>query len=78
MVCKGICIRYYKADRPKSGMRYISGQKHCRHCEIYIIWKGLWCPCCSYRLRSGPRSSKYKLALRREKRVIKNSINFKT
>lgn len=67
MVCKGICIRY-KADKPESGMRYISGQKRCQHCEIYIIWKGLWCPCCC-RLRSGPRSSKYKLALRR--RVIK-------
>ena len=64
MVCKGICIRY-KADKPESGMRYISGQKRCQHCEIYIIWKGLWCPCCCCRLRSGPRSSKYKLALRR-------------
>ena len=70
MVCKGICVRY-KADRPKSGMRYISGQKRCQQCETYIIWKGLRCPCCGYRL-SRPRSSKYKLALRREERVIKN------
>ena len=66
MVCKGICIRY-KASRPKSGMRYNSGQRRCQVCEIYINWQGLWCPCCNYRLRIGPRNSKNKFDFRREK-----------
>jgi hypothetical protein len=66
MVCKGICERY-KANRPKSGMRYKSGQKRCQICEIYIAWKGIWCPCCSYKLRSSPRSRKNKFKLRRER-----------
>jgi hypothetical protein len=60
MNCRGICIRY-KANRPRSGMRYISGQKRCQRCEIYIVWDGLQCPCCGYHLRSGPRNSKNKL-----------------
>ena len=59
MSCKGLCIRY-KGDRPKSGMRYIAGQKRCGICEIYIIWEGLWCPCCGIRLRIGPRNNKKK------------------
>jgi hypothetical protein len=54
---KGICGRY-KADRPKSDMRYISGQKRCQICEVSINWQSLWCPCCGYRLRVGPRKSK--------------------
>jgi hypothetical protein len=54
MGCKGICIRY-KADRPKSGIRYMSGQKRCQICEIYLNWQGLWCPCCRCRLRGRPK-----------------------
>jgi hypothetical protein len=60
MGCKGICIRY-KADRPKSGMRYILGQKRCQICAIYLNWQGLWCPCCKCRLRGRPKKSKNKL-----------------
>lgn len=49
-------------------MHYISGQKRYQHCEIYIIWKGLWCPCCGCRLWSELKSSKYKLVLRRKEK----------
>ena len=44
------------------------------YCENYITWKGLWCPCCGCRLRSGPRSSKYKLALRREEKKRRERV----
>ena len=72
MGCKGICM-HYKASRPQSGGRYITGQKRCQICEIYITWKDIWCPCCSCRLRNGPRSSRYKLESRRlEKRKEEN------
>ena len=57
MGCKRICIRY-KADRPRSKMRYISGQKRCQNCEVFINWQGSWCPCCGIKLRSSPRRNK--------------------
>jgi hypothetical protein len=68
MGCKGICIRY-KADRPKSGLRYIPGQKLCQICAIFINWQeGLLCPCCRSRLRGSPRKSKNKLTNLRAKK----------
>ena len=57
MTCKGICQRH-KATRPKTGKRYLIGQKRCQGCEIFIDWQGTWCPCCGYRLRVNPRHSK--------------------
>ncbi len=63
MVCKGVCPRY-KAQKPRSGGRYEAGQKRCQVCEIYLEWEGIWCPCCTYRLRSNPRNRKYKERLR--------------
>src|SRR5210317_1581457 len=63
MTCKGICVRY-KAQKPVGTGRYASGQRRCQMCEIFIKWEGLWCPCCSYRLRTKPRNLKYKAKLR--------------
>ena len=63
MTCKGICIRY-KAQKPVGTGRYVSGQRRCQICEIFIKWEGLWCPCCGYRLRTKPRNLKYKAKLR--------------
>ena len=36
MGCKGICM-HYKASRPQSGGRYITGQKRCQTCDIYYL-----------------------------------------
>lgn len=65
MTCKGICLRL-KAFKPAHSGRYINGQKRCQGCEIFIKWDGLWCPCCGFRLRLGPRNSvnKERLAVR--------------
>jgi hypothetical protein len=63
MVCRGICIRH-KASKPNDSGRYATGQKRCQICEIFIKWDGVWCPCCGYRLRNGPRGFKYKAKLR--------------
>ena len=65
MTCKGICDRY-KALKPSGIGRYASGQRRCQMCEKYINWEGLWCPCCSYRLRTKPRNIKYKAKLREQ------------
>jgi hypothetical protein len=63
MTCKGICIRH-KAQKPVSSGRYATGQKRCQVCEIFIRWDEMWCPCCGYRVRTRPRSSKFKQRLR--------------
>jgi rRNA maturation endonuclease Nob1 len=65
MTCKGICLRL-KAFKPAHSGRYVNGQKRCQGCEIFIKWDGLWCPCCGFRLRLGPRNSanKERLAVR--------------
>jgi hypothetical protein len=65
MVCKGICVRH-KAMKPRNPVigRYSAGQKRCQVCETFLIWDGLWCPCCGYRLRIGPRNSKFKAQFR--------------
>jgi hypothetical protein len=65
MTCKGICIRH------KDSYRYDTGNKRCQICEIFIKWDGLWCPCCGYRLRNGPRSFKFKAKLRIRKQKEK-------
>ena len=70
MVCKGICTRH-KAIRPKTGMRYLTGQKRCQGCQIFIHWQGTWCPCCGYRLRIKPRNKTFKL-------IFVNQLKLKT
>jgi len=65
MSCKGICTRY-KKNTGSPGGRYAKGLKRCQICEVFIEWKDLWCPCCGYRLRTKPRSSKYKKIYKRE------------
>ena len=68
MTCKGICIRH-RAQKPLATGRYANGQKRCQICELYMRWDSLFCPCCGYRLRTKPRSLKYKIKLRTRKRV---------
>lgn len=58
-MCKGICPRY-QAKKPSGIGRYTSGQKRCNPCEIYINFAGGNCPCCGVKLRTKPRSLRYK------------------
>jgi hypothetical protein len=58
MSCKGICINH-EAIRG-FGYRYFEGQKRCQVCCVFLKWDVLWCPCCSTRLRTRPRSSRGK------------------
>ena len=63
MTCKGICIRH------KVSGRYVNGHKRCQHCNIFIKYEGLRCPCCAYQLRAAPRYFRYKAKLREQKQV---------
>ena len=62
-ICKGICVRH------KVSSRYSIGHKRCKVCELFIKWDGLWCPCCGYKLRTRPRSFKFKAKLREERAI---------
>jgi hypothetical protein len=64
MACKGICVRH-RAPRPIGSGRYFSGQKRCQVCNIFILWKELWCPCCGSKLRTKSRNSSGKQTLTR-------------
>jgi len=66
MTCNGVCQRY-KATGSFYGGRYNNGQKRCQVCVIFIVFSGIWCPCCGYKLRSKPRNKKYKAQLRAAK-----------
>ena len=74
MVCKGICVRH-KALKPVGNGRYSSGQKRCQACELFLRWDGFWCPCCGYRLRTGPRNTKFKNELRTRKETEKGKLS---
>ena len=61
----------HRAEKPFGIGRYASGQKRCQGCDEYIIWDGIFCPCCSYRLRTKPRNLKYKAKLRAGNKIEK-------
>lgn len=66
MTCKGICVRYkYKKKYHES--RYDDEHKRCKTCEIFIKYKGVFCPCCGFRLRTRPHN-KLSYAKFREKK----------
>ena len=65
MACKGVCYKF-KAKWGARQFRYANGQKRCNECELFVIWMGSRCPCCSRILRVKPRISRY-----RQKYIIK-------
>jgi hypothetical protein len=71
MVCKGICVRH-KALKPLGIGRYPTGQKRCQICETFLKWD---CPCCGYKLRTGPRNLKLKTELRTRRETEKGKLS---
>ncbi len=59
-ICNNICIKYKALNTDVTLGRYNQGQKHCVHCNIYVYYDGLFCPCCTTRLRTRPRNMNYK------------------
>ena len=60
MSCNGVeCVKH-KALKPVGIGRYAAGQKRCQICTIFIMFDGIKCPCCNYKLRTKPRKSQYK------------------
>lgn len=59
--CKGICHRY-RSNKVPNKLRYIDGEVLCRIYKMFMRNGGiiLFCPCCNFRVRSGPRTAKSK------------------
>lgn len=62
---RGLCEKYRFTRGPTGSPRagnvvYPLGGKYCTLCQVYLEWDGLYCPCCSYRLRTNPRGGKSK------------------
>ena len=62
--CIGKC-KEFQAQKPSSGKRYFLGQKRCQSCEEWLLYEGVFCPCCKQRLRTKPKSRKNKVDLAR-------------
>ena len=60
MHCDDSCKQYKAITFSGEGGRYEQGQKRCPECELFIVWEGLWCPCCGRLLRTKPRARKLK------------------
>ena len=74
MACRGICHRY-KAKWMVHEYRYLSGQKRCNVCGIFIEWEGIHCPCCGMSLRTRPRTKSYKTRFYKELQAKKVLLN---
>ncbi len=61
--CTGKCLNF-KAKRPQSGSFYSSGNSRCNVCDIFVtpegVRDGLFCSCCSIRVRTRPRKGTFK------------------
>jgi len=58
--CNGPCQKYRASKPADNQSRYELGQRRCTKCGIFMMWAGIWCPCCGFRLRTKSHSSKGK------------------
>ena len=59
MTCNGICVEFKPMSRSKGYYLQENG-KRCTHCSTFIIFVGLYCPCCGHRLKTHPTNNKYR------------------
>jgi len=63
-LCDRVLCLKYEVKRQFGKSPFSNGVKYCNHCGsglqvgIYMKWDGLFCPCCSFKLRSKPRFKK--------------------
>ena len=62
MSCKGVCNRIDTPHRESFTEKrfYREGMKYCRTCSIFILYDGVWCPCCNQRVSSKSKASRYR------------------
>ena len=82
--CHGVCSRHAQkkprgrpeitktsTTTPKKTSLYAMGLKFCLTCNVWLKWDGRFCMCCGVLLRTTPRTSAGKRALR-EVRGLQN------
>ena len=70
MTCKNICKNYKVYWNSALGSRYALGHKRCYKCEVFMKVDGVYCPCCSIRLKYKPRNQYQKKAYAKALNVI--------
>jgi|LWDU01.1.fsa_nt_gi hypothetical protein len=70
--CTGLCLKYkFKSITPRLS-KYEQGASRCNNaCEVFIKWDGIFCPCCSIRLRKSCKS-KHQAERRLQKKLLNN------
>lgn len=63
MECNNFCKEFKSIGISAKNGRYGQGQKRCTFCGVFLMWKGIHCPCCGYLLRTKPRSKRLKQKL---------------
>ena len=54
-ICRDIHGQYAEKVALRYGSPYDRGLKKCGHCDVYIRYEGIFCPCCGARLRDRPK-----------------------
>ena len=65
--CNNQCAVYQKHWSPIMGSHYKLGFKRCSVCDKFIVWDGVYCPCCGARLGIKPKT---KNGLRYKSKII--------
>ena len=60
MRCTGICENLRARTKPIERSHYLSGQKRCQTCGVFIYTTEVMCPCCHFKLRISPRDARSK------------------
>jgi|TARA_R110000787_G_scaffold70884_3_gene157748 hypothetical protein len=75
MICRDIICKA-EQYQPKKKVRGAASQgyRRCSVCEIFLKYDGIYCPCCSNRMRVTPNNNKARQRVR-EKRLMKGINN---
>ena len=75
MICRNIICKA-EQYQPKKKVRGAAAQgyRRCSVCEIFLKYQGVYCPCCSNRMRVTPNNNKARQRVR-EKRLISRINN---
>jgi hypothetical protein len=63
MACRNLCERF-NSRFIVGGSHYANGKKYCRRGEVYILYDGIFCPCCGMVLGTSPTNKRDKERLR--------------
>ena len=72
--CRGLCLKYkFRSTNPRES-KYEQGASRCNNsCEIFIVWDGVYCPCCGIRLRKSCKN-KHQIRHGLEKKLLNQSF----